>query len=124
MKHTIQGNRILVKLDEFQKTEKGGIINPLYVDGISDGGRPVSQIDEFPLAPVGTIVQISKGALKTIQDLELDIAEGDRISIQPHSMHKANYFYMNPRKKVIDITDEDERHVSISPANILSKIED
>ncbi len=121
MKHTLQGNRVLIKLERFQEETSSGnknLINPLYVDGATDGGKPVSMLNDFPLAPMGTVMQIAKGAEKTMEENKMEYKEGDRVTIQPHSLHKSNYFYVNPNKKVIDITDEGERHVAIHPINI------
>jgi len=125
MKHKLQGNRIAIRLENYKSDEQiGGLRIPLYVEGVTDGGQARAQINEFPLAPVGIVEEIAPGAVKTIEDLVLEIKVGDRVSIQPHSLTRGNYYYMNPDEKVIDITDDDERRVAVHPANIISIIED
>ena len=123
MKHILQGQRVKIKLEEFSRP-KSGLIELAYVDGVTDGGKPISQIDEFPLAPVGEVIDIAKGAQKVMEEMHMDYKVGDRVYVQPHSMHKNSYFYADPTKKVIYITDEEERHIYIHPTNILSIIED
>ena len=124
MKQRLLGNRVGIKLEEYS-TPDSGIINPLYVQGTTDGGKPVSMLDDFPLAPIGTVVEIAAGAKENLSNLGMgELKVGDKVTIQRHAISFGNYWFQNPQYKVVDITDEDERHIAINPINIISTIEE
>ena len=111
---------ILVQLFELkdEKVSDAGIITQAFVNGETDGGRPVSRRSDEMYQPKGEIVQLSNQVTKWLEENEVDLKVGDTVLIQPGSKHRNNWFIENPETG----TEEFTGLVKLHPNNIEAKL--
>ena len=107
-------NGVLVKLDEFKVVEKeedhSSIYVPVLQAGLSDGGRPVTDIDEFRSrwATSATVLQVSEGITS--------VKKGDSVIVSRNGIIPRNYYY-----DTIEANQIFKGYLILNPTNIISK---
>lgn len=91
---------ILIKLQEFTEeatiTEESPIYVPALQEGLSDGGREVTDVDEFYArwSTVGEVIQVSQLSVSLAEKQGVTPPKiGDMVYISRRSIQPANYFF-------------------------------
>lgn len=90
------GDRILVQLDEQVDHEvtEAGLINPLTELEQTDGGRYNSKISSRRFVAAGIIKKISDFSAKKLEELGVEIKEGDRVYVDHRAASEQYAFFI------------------------------
>lgn len=108
---TLLGDRVLIKLDE-QPTHtvtSSGIVNPLFENYETDGGKLGAKASSRKFLAQGTVVQVSQVA-KERMNIQNDPVEtpyvlpavdkGDRVFVTPNASSQ-NYMFLTDRSQLV-----------------------
>ena len=120
--HKVLGSKgILIKLEEFEEKiqkNEAGVIQPLFENYETDGGKWDSKIRIDNYSSIGKVLQISSKAQDLLTEEQMDIKIGDKIAIYLSHKNPANQFLVDRSKPV----EEFQGYMTIAPAMIQSKI--
>ena len=109
----------LERFEQEVRKEESGIIIPKFKNHETDGGRFVSKIDDSEIySTLGKVVSISSAARKQIDDLQIDLQEGDEVVVESHAKNSRNWFLLDRSSPNVDWTGL----LLVSPQNIEGKI--
>jgi len=99
---TLTGDRVLIALDEHptHTVTKGNIVVPRFEQGVTEGGKPRSDLDSRKHLSVGTVVAISPLASKRMSEEETPLRPGDRVYISA-TANNISYQFISDRSRLV-----------------------